>query len=44
MPTQPDVDRDDPAPDKVEILESYVPDSRVHEIVDNPTDAVIAEG
>jgi hypothetical protein len=30
--------------DTVEILESYVPDSRVHDIIDNPTDAVIAEG
>jgi len=27
-----------------ELLESSVKDSRVHAIVDNPTDAVIAEG
>ena len=30
--------------DAVEVLESYVADSRVHELIDNPTDAVIAEG
>lgn len=28
----------------IEVLESYVPESRVHAIVDNPTDVVIAEG
>ncbi len=33
-----------PTLDTVEILESYVPESRVHEFIDNPTDAVIAEG
>ena len=28
----------------IEVLESFVPESRVHRIVDNPTDIVIAEG
>ena len=30
--------------ESVEILESHVLESRVHNIIDNPTDAVIAEG
>jgi hypothetical protein len=30
--------------EEIEILESYVLDSRVHEIIDNPTDEVIPEG
>ena len=37
-------DSQEPIPDPVEVLESYVLESRVHEIIDNPTDAVIAEG
>lgn len=44
MLTQPVSDSQESTPDTVEILESHVLDSRVHEIVDNPTDAVIAEG
>ncbi len=44
MLTQPVSDNCEPTLDAVEILESYVPDSRVHEFIDNPTDAVIAEG
>jgi len=31
-------------PQEVEILESYVPDSRVHDILDNPTEEGEAEG
>jgi hypothetical protein len=44
MLTQPASDNCEPTLDAVEILESYVPDSRAHEFIDNPTDAVIAEG
>lgn len=44
MLTQPISDKYEPDLDTVEFLESYVLESRVHEIVDNPTDAVIAEG
>ena len=44
MLTQPSSEAHEPIPDTTEILESYVLDSRVHEIIDNPTDAVIAEG
>jgi len=38
------IDNDRNQADAVEVLESYVADSRVHELIDNPTDAVIAEG
>ena len=44
MLTQPVSDNCEPTLDAVEILESYVPDSRAHEFIDNPTDAVISEG
>ena len=30
--------------DEIEVLESYVPDSRVHVTINNPTDEIIAEG
>ncbi len=30
--------------DEIEVLESYVVDSRVHAIINNPTDEIIAEG
>lgn len=30
--------------EEIEVLESSVADSRVHAIIDNPTDEVIAEG
>lgn len=30
--------------EEIEVLESYVLDSRVHAIIDNPTDEVIPEG
>ncbi len=44
MSTQTVSENYEPALDTIEVLESYVPDSRVHEFIDNPTDAVIAEG
>jgi hypothetical protein len=28
----------------IEVLESYVTGSRLHAIIDNPTDVIIAEG
>ena len=30
--------------EEIEVLESYVLDSRVHAIINNPTDEIIAEG
>ena len=37
------IERQDPE-QAVEVLESYVLGSRLHAILDNPTDVIIAEG